>query len=92
MEASSDRQALGTGRRHGMPAEFERCVDVHDVHTIEGAVEQCGARLGEMHLLLGRNPAHQRNVVLSGRIFGGIDPHQSNLVTLPFEFLRPLER
>ena len=92
MVAGRDGQALGTRRGERVPPEFEWRVDVHDVHAVERAIEQRGARLRELHLLFRRHPADERHPVDLGRVLGRVDAHEAHTVPLPFQLLSPLQR
>ena len=76
----------------GMLAETERRVDMHHVHTIERLAKQRVARLGELHLLLLRHPADQRHMIDARGIFGRADAHQTDMMPLALQLLRPLQR
>ena len=84
--------AHSSGDRRGSPTECERHVDMHHIRSAERATEQGIAGLGELHLLLCRDPGDQRHMMDTSSIYGSADAHQSHGMPLPFQLLRPLQR
>ena len=90
-------ESRGHGNTHAprdlvrAPPELERQIQMHDIRSGERRAEQRIAWLGELHLLFGGHPGDQRHLVDPCRIFGGADADESDMVTLPLQFVRILQ-
>ena len=92
MESGGHGDAHLAGDLRGATPEFERHVDVDDVDALERGTEQRVARFGELHLLLCGHPRDERHPVDAGRIFRRADADETHMMSLPFQFGRPLKR
>ena len=91
MESGSHGNAHLVGDFSGTTAEFERHIDMHHIHALEGGAEQRVAGFGELHELLGGHPRDERHLIHARRIFGRPYTDKPHMMALPLQFRSPLQ-
>lgn len=92
VEACGDGYAHRARDGERLAAERERHVDVHNVDTGESPAEQLLVGGRELHLLLGREPRDERQVMNPRGVSCRADAHQPDVMPLPLKLGGVLQR